>query len=52
MSNTIIIISYVTIQVSIALIVSIVGAIHVRQCLMEENNRSNIEQTIEVNTSN
>eukprot|EP01083_Nonionella_stella_P014192 39907_1 len=47
--NRIIIISYVSIQIAVTLLVSIIGALHVRRCLNQTDSESNVQQSIDLN---
>ena len=50
--NAVITILYVALQSSVAIFVSIVGAIHVHRCLKEvKNTRIQMEETVELNMS-
>ncbi len=50
--NTIIAICYIALQTSMAIFISIVGAVHVRRCLNEAKNKQfEMEKNIELNTS-
>eukprot|EP01084_Bolivina_argentea_P068341 124401_1 len=49
--NTIIAICYIALQASMAIFISIIGAVHVRRCLKEEKNKQRkMEKNIELNT--
>eukprot|EP01084_Bolivina_argentea_P109377 195507_1 len=49
--NTIIAICYIALQTSMAIFISIIGAVHVRRCLKEEKNKQcKMEKNIELNT--
>ena len=48
--NRVVTISYITIQVSIAIVISIIGAIHVKRCKDEEEKSIHVDKTIALNT--
>ena len=48
--NRLVTISYVSIQISVALFISIIGAIHVKRCKDEEKKKRNIDGTITLST--
>ena len=48
--NQIVTILYVSIQISIAIFISIIGAIHVKRCKDEEAKRIDLGGTITLNT--
>ena len=50
--NRVITIAYVSVQISIALLISIIGAIHVRQCKNEQNKSIQMAQIITLSTGN
>lgn len=50
--NRIITISYVSIQICIALLISIIGAVHVKRCQNEPKESIRMAQVITLNTGN
>ena len=49
--NRTVTILYVSIQITIALFISIIGAVHVKRCQDQQKNNTNIDKTITLNTS-
>ena len=50
--NRVITIAYASIQISIALLMSIIGAVHVRRCKNEQKNAIQMAQMIALNAGN
>ena len=48
--NRIITISYVSIQISIALLISVIGAVHVKRCKNEQKRSIQMDETLTLNT--